>query len=80
MARAVVEVDRRLSGSVEILLLNKFGPHEAEGRGFRDSIACAPERGLPVLMGVGRFNLEAFDDFAGGLAEVLPPDQEAIRA
>lgn len=80
LERAVAEVEGRLSGPADILLLNKFGQHEAEGHGFRESIGCALEQGLPVLVGVGRFNLAAFDDFAGGLAEFLPPNEAAIRA
>ncbi|MBK1634823.1 DUF2478 domain-containing protein [Rhodovulum adriaticum] len=77
---AVVEVEKRLYGPADIFLLNKFGQHEAEGHGFRDTIARALDRGLPVLMGIGRFNIEAFDAFAGGMAEYLSPKPEAIRA
>ncbi|MEH6359139.1 MAG: DUF2478 domain-containing protein, partial [Amylibacter sp.] len=33
---AVAEVAARLGNGVDVLILNKFGKHEADGRGFRD--------------------------------------------
>ncbi|WP_212525711.1 DUF2478 domain-containing protein [Actibacterium sp. MT2.3-13A] len=80
LERAVFEVEARLAAPADIFLLNKFGQHEADGHGFRDAIGIALERGLPVLLGVGRHNAEDFNAFAGGLADVLPPEQGAIRA
>lgn len=80
LERAAVEVERRLAGPADIFLLNKFGRQEAEGHGLRGAIGLALERGLPVLLGVGRHNAEAFDAFAAGLAEPLPCDGHALRA
>jgi hypothetical protein len=76
----VVEVETRLLKPADIFILNKFGQHEAEGHGFRDAVGTALGKGIPVLLGIGRFNSEDFNAFAGGLAEFLPPDQDAIRA
>jgi len=61
----------------ELLVVNKFGKQEAEGKGLATSIADALERGLPVLVGVNRRNLPAFLAFADGTARELPPD--AVR-
>lgn len=80
LERAVVEVETRLLKPADIFILNKFGQHEAEGHGFRDAVGTALDKGIPVLLGIGRFNSEDFNAFAGGLAEFLPPDQDAIRA
>ena len=33
---------------------------------------------LPVLVGVNRLNLGAFDEFSGGLAEWLSPDKDIL--
>jgi nucleoside-triphosphatase THEP1 len=78
--RAVEEVRAGFPGAAELLIVNKFGKHEAEGRGFRDLIAEALARDVPVLCGVGRLNEAAFHAFAGDLARRLPPDLRALHA
>ncbi|MFQ5437752.1 MAG: DUF2478 domain-containing protein [Paracoccaceae bacterium] len=78
IAQAVAEVERRGEQPFDLFILNKFGPQESEGHGFCGSIGTALERGAPVLVGVGLACREAFDAFAGGLAETLPSDADAI--
>ena len=68
----------RLERPLDILILNKFGPVEAEGRGFRPVIAAALERGLPVLVGLPHAQKEAFEAFSGGLATGLAPELDVI--
>ncbi|MFO1148069.1 MAG: DUF2478 domain-containing protein [Alsobacter sp.] len=68
MAEAVALVEQALETSVDLLVLNKFGKEEAEGRGFRNSMATSIERGIPVLVGVPQRNLAAFRAFCGGIA------------
>lgn len=62
----------------ELLIVNKFGKQEAEGKGLCGVIAKAVERGLPVLVGVNGLNLPAFLAFADGMAEKLVPDTAYI--
>ncbi len=69
----------RLDGAA-LLIVNKFGKLEAAGRGFVPVIAEALGRGLPVVVGVNAQNLPAFLDFAGGLAQELPPEADAVFA
>ena len=57
-----------------MLIVNKFGKHEAEGRGFRALIAEALASGMPVLLGVNAMNMQSFQVFAEGLAEPVLPD------
>lgn len=78
LENAVVEVRRRLSQETDILILNKFGKHEAEGRGFRTLIAEALSIGVPILTAVNPLNERAFIDFSGGIAAKLPPDFEYL--
>ncbi len=77
---AVGLVSASLAGGADVLIVNKFGKHEAEGRGFRETIAEALARGIPVLVGLNGLNLPAFEGFAGGLAVPLPPEEEALSA
>lgn len=78
---AVGLVEARVqAGEAELVLLNKFGLSEAEGRGFRNLIADALGRGVPVLTGVSKTHREAFDRFADGHVVHLPPDEDAVLA
>jgi hypothetical protein len=74
----VALVDRALQDAPDILILNKFGKHEAEGRGFRQTIAEALSRGIPVLLGINPLNLEAFLNCAGDLAGEVGPQAGAV--
>ena len=63
-----------------LLVVNKFGRQEAEGRGFRRTIGLALAAGIPVLTAVSADRRAAFEAFADGLAERLAPDPDALRA
>jgi hypothetical protein len=63
----------------ELLIVNKFGKQEIDGRGFRPVIAAALLRDIPVLTAVNVRNLPAFLSFAEALAEPVAPDPEALR-
>lgn len=65
--------------TADLLIINKFGKHEAEGRGFRDAIATALDRGIPVIVGTNALNIDAFHEFTGGLADPLPADLNSLR-
>lgn len=66
-------------GGAEILIVNKFGKHEAEGRGFRGLIGEALDLGIPVLVGLNGLSQEAFARFTEGLATPLAPELGALR-
>ncbi len=74
LERAVGLVTQSLDNAPQLLIINKFGKHEADGRGFRPLIADALERGIPVLVGLNQLNIERFQEFAGGMADALDPD------
>ena len=78
LEEAVALVETTLDSSPDLLIINKFGKHEAEGRGFRPLIAEALARDIPVLLGVNALNLDAFEGFSCGLAEELSADATAI--
>ena len=77
---AVGLVAARLDPETDLLIVNKFGKHEAEGRGFRDVIAEALGLGIPVLVGLNGLNRAPFEAFSGGMATALPPDRAALAA
>ncbi len=75
---AVEHVARSVDRGADLMIINKFGKHEAEGRGFRSVIASALEHDMPVLVGLNALNREAFDRFSGGLASELAPEVGAV--
>lgn len=77
LEQTVVAVQQRLPGA-EVLIVNKFGKREAEGKGLVPVIAEALEMGLPVLIGVNGLNLAAFLAFAGEGVLALPADPALI--
>ncbi|WP_209424753.1 DUF2478 domain-containing protein [Pararhodobacter sp. SW119] len=78
LERAVGLVEQALSARPRLLLINKFGKAELEGRGFRPTIGRALAEGVPVLTAVNRGNLPGFHDFTGGLGTALPPERDAV--
>lgn len=77
LEQTVHEVEGRLDGA-DLLIVNKFGKREAEGKGLVSVIAEALHRGMPVLVGVNGLNLAAFLAFAGEEIEGLPTSAEAV--
>jgi nucleoside-triphosphatase THEP1 len=75
---ALAEATARIEGSLEhapqLLILNKFGKVECEGGGLRDLIASAIDRGIPVVIGVPKRNIDAWRSFAGEFAVELSDD------
>lgn len=69
---------RLKADGADLVILNKFGLSEAEGRGFRALIVEALGIGLPVLIGLSPTHRVAFECFSGGLATSLPPYEGAI--
>ncbi|WP_029059543.1 DUF2478 domain-containing protein [Stappia stellulata] len=78
LERAVGLVEARLASGADCLIVNKFGKHEAEGRGFRTAIAEALSADMPVLVGLNALNAEAFHQFSGGPATELPANVEDL--
>lgn len=79
IAEAVRQVECSDFKGVDLFLLNKFGPEEAAGRGFCNAIGKAMEHNIPVLVGVGPYNTQAFKSFAGSLARPVPADLNRIK-
>ncbi len=80
LERAAGLVERALSDDPDLLIINKFGKQEVEGRGFRPLIGQALAGGVPVLTSVNRSNREPFLDFCGEFADEIPATADALLA
>lgn len=78
LEEAVGLVSASLERGADCLIVNKFGKHEAEGRGFRPVIAQALELEIPVLVGINALNREAFFGFTEGFAVEIAPRPVAL--
>jgi nucleoside-triphosphatase THEP1 len=79
LEQTVHEVGQRLDGA-DLLIVNKVGKREAEGKGLVPVIAEALHGGMPVLVGVNGLNLAAFLAFSGGEIEGLPAQVDQVVA
>lgn len=74
---AVGHTKESLANGADVLIINKFGKHEAQGRGFREVIAEALSQDIPVIVGLNQLNEQAFNDFTSQVAVSLPPTIES---
>ncbi len=77
LEEAVGLVQTSLEGAT-LLIANKFGKQEAEGRGFRPLIGEALAAGIPVLLAVRDETLCTFETFTEGVGEELPNDTATV--
>ncbi len=78
LEQAVGYVSASLEDAPQLLIINKFGKHEADGRGFRPVIGDALALDIPVLVGVNGLNHEKFEAFTDNAAQALEPELDAI--
>jgi hypothetical protein len=79
LARAACVLRQAIALDPDLILVNRFGHAESEGRGLRAEIAEAICAGLPLLIAV-RYNLlPAWEEFLGGPAHILLPSSQAVQ-
>ncbi len=71
-------LEDEIAQGADLLILNRFGRGEAEGRGFRDLIGRAMTLDLPVLTAVRPTYAEAWTGFGAGAACDLPMNRTAV--
>jgi molybdopterin-guanine dinucleotide biosynthesis protein A len=80
VAAASAVLRRAIASGDALLLVNKFGPLEAEGGGLADEMLQAMATEQPLLTTVSVNRLESWLRFTGGMCELLPPDPAALSA
>ncbi len=74
---AVAATEAEIAKGADLLIVNKFGKQEAEGRGFRHAVGEALSQDIPAIIGVAGTTVEAFLDYVGE-ADELPPEPDAL--
>lgn len=80
LAQAACMLQRAIARGPELVVVNRFGNAEADGRGMRAEFADAICSGAAVLVAVRFSLLNDFEGFLGGPAHLLLPSAETISA
>lgn len=78
LANAAYAVRQAIDANVDLVVVNKFGKSEAEGRGMRVEIAEAIVAGLPVLTAVSLRLYDAWQAFTSGFGTTLLCDEAIV--
>ncbi|MGO8918692.1 MAG: DUF2478 domain-containing protein [Stellaceae bacterium] len=79
LADAAQAVSRAIADEVELVIINKFGKTEAQGRGLRAEIGDAILAGMPLLTAVSERLLPAWEAFTGGFGTTLLCDGDIVE-
>ncbi|MDO5640266.1 MAG: DUF2478 domain-containing protein [Neisseria sp.] len=79
LAEAAVELQWTEEERPDLVVINRFGVVEAAGAGLLQEFAVMAAEGLPVLTLLNRKYLTQWQEFTGGMAEVLPPAEDAVN-
>jgi len=74
------DMELNLNGKTDILIINRFGQAEAEGRGFRGAIEKALMLGVQVLIAYRDEYQKEWLEFEGGMAISADPVADDIIA
>lgn len=77
---AVGLAEAGLAKAPRLVIVNKFGKQEIDGKGFRPLIGRALAEDVPVICAVGKTHIDGFRAFAGEFASSVAPDEDAILA
>lgn len=69
-----------VADDAQLLIVNRFGKREGEGRGFRPVIEAAVLDSTPVIVGLNVAQVESWKAFAGDDAVLLDANDAAVRA
>ncbi len=80
LAKLAHNLEVSLGPDTGVMILNRFGQAETEGRGFRGAIEAAMALGIPVIIAVRDEFEQEWATFEGGFATNVKADADAIIA
>lgn len=80
VARVTAALESRIEAGLDLMVINRFGKAEIEGRGLRAAFERAFLAGIPILTVVQPEQRAGWKDFHGGLADDLPADAGPVLA
>lgn len=79
LARAAFVLRKALENKADLVVVNRFGTAEAEGKGFIAELLALISEGIAVVTLTHVNYLAAWREFTGGLAVELAPTKEALH-
>lgn len=64
---------------VDLIVVEKFGDEEREGKGLIDEILQAIAAGIPLLIAVPETNLDVWTERSGAMGDVIPFEETAFH-
>lgn len=78
LAESANVLHQAMRDNTDLLIIEKFGEREQDGRGFAEEIVSAAVSGIPTLVAVPVSALETWNDFTGRLGVLLPHDTNTL--
>jgi nucleoside-triphosphatase THEP1 len=72
-------ISKAISDGVDLVVVEKFGEQEQNGKGLIDEVLQAIVAGIPLLISVPEAALPAWQERTGELGSVLPFTEDAFR-
>lgn len=79
LAESTEALRRAIDKKVDLIMVEKFGEQEQQGKGLADEILAAMAEGIPTLVLVPASALDQWKAFCGGMADEIPCTADAIR-
>ncbi len=73
-------ISKAISDGVDLVVVEKFGEQEQNGKGLIDEVLEAIVAGVPLLISVPQAALPAWQERSGELGDVLPFSEDAFRS
>lgn len=80
LADAAAALRGWLDEGPDLLIVDRFGPLEAQSKGFTTELLEIMSRGVPLLTSVKPAEEQAWTSFTGGLAHWVPPEPKTVCA
>jgi hypothetical protein len=78
LLNAGVQVADALDAGADLVIINRFGRQEREGKGLSYLIERALSMDVPIVIAVSSNRLAAWSEFAGAMSVTVPCDRTAL--
>lgn len=78
LRNAGARIATALEAGADLLIVNRFGKRERDGKGLSDLIHRALDAKISVLIAVSRLRLADWTKFSGGMSATLRCDRDAL--
>lgn len=80
LAETTASLRKAIQDKVELLVVEKFGDAERDGKGLTDEVLQAIAAGIPVVIAVPDTNLGIWNERSGGMGDILDCNEEELRS